>query len=147
MNLTSMLVVLIAVAIITVTGVSFYGDITSHYGIVMPTDINGAPVNLNTFNRTAKVIALAESMEGNQTGIAAVLKGIPVFGDISSITLAGVQVLTMLFEVPGMFVDMIGDTALMLGLPAWIPSLMIALVTILIIFAIVSTFVKWGGTD
>lgn len=148
MNLTGMLMALISIAIISVLSVGYYGAIQTQYGVSVPTTLQGGvDVNLRSFNRSQEVVALAERMEGNETGIAQALRGIPIFGEIGSITLAGLQILTLLFQTPGMFADMIADTVIIIGLPPWVATLLIAVLTILIIMSIVSALVKWGGSN
>jgi len=148
MNLTGMLLALISIAIISVLSIGYYGAIQSQYGVNTPTTLQGGvDVSLRSFNRSQEVVALAEQMEANQTGISQALRGIPIFGEIGSITLAGIQILTLLFQTPGMFADMIADTVLIIGLPPWVATLLIAVMTILIIMAIVSALVKWGGSN
>lgn len=146
MNLTGMMVALVAIAMISALSIGMYGSMQSEYGINAPADLSGVDVQLSSFNRSKEIISLAEKMEANETGIAKALRGIPIFGEIGSITLAGVQILTLLFQTPAMFTAMIGDTVAILGLPPWIGTLLIAVITILIIMAIVSALVKWGGS-
>jgi len=147
MNLTGMMLALICIAMVSVLSIGMYGSVQSQYGISTPTDMNGVPMNLSSFNQSQEIIALSEQMESNQTGIAQALRGIPIFGEIGSITLAGIQILTLLFRTPQLFSSMVADTVAIIGLPPWIGSLIIIALTILIIMAIVSALVKWGGSN
>ena len=146
MNLTGMMMALVVIALISSLSLSMYGSLSTTYSVNVPTTLAGKNTSLQTFDKSQDIIELTKRMEANETGIAGALKGIPIFGEIGSITLAGVQILTLLFEVPGMFAAMISDTVAILGLPGWIGSLAIAAITILIIMTIVSALVRWGGT-
>lgn len=146
MNLTGMMLALICIAMVSALSIGYYGSVQDSYGISVPSSFQGANLSLQSFNRSAKIIEVSERMENNDTGIAKALRGIPIFGEIGSITLAGIQILTLLFETPDMMTDMITDTLRIIGLPPWIGTLIIAGMTILIIMAIVSALVKWGGS-
>jgi hypothetical protein len=105
-----------------------------------------APIttNLDSFNQLNNTLSIANSLQNNATGIAAMLQNIPLAGDFASVLIAGTQVLTVMFQIPGIFMGMINDMGSMIGLPDWFTSILTIAVTIYVVFAIIGQSVVKG---
>ena len=101
--------------------------------------------NLTTFNQIDKTLEIAESFQGNTTGIAAILQSIdPTGGDIVGSVIAGTRVLSIAMQLPTLFSGMIGDAVSVIGLPSWIGGVVTAAIIISIIFSIIAQTIARG---
>lgn len=100
--------------------------------------------NLATYDRLNDSLSIANSLQNNQTGIAAMLQNIPLAGSFAAVLIAGTQVLTVMLELPGIFQAMILDAGSLIGLPSWFTSILIVAVIVYVVFAIIGQSVVKG---
>ena len=120
---------------------SFWNGLASNpsYGVTPVTN------NLSAFNQINNSLSIANSLQNNQTGIAAMLQNIPLAGSFAAVLIAGTQVLTVMLQVPGMFSAMITDMGgLIPGMPSWFTSILIIAVILTVVFAVIGQSVVKG---
>lgn len=94
---------LFAMLIISAVILGFGGiwtDMAVKYSVPAPTR------DISAFNQINKTLSIANSLQNNQTGIAAMLQSIPIAGSFASVLIAGTQVLTVMLQIPDIFSSM-----------------------------------------
>ena len=89
----------------------------------------------NTFNKMNDVTTRVEQLEDN---IADADVDFGVFGVLNALISSGWQTLRLLFSSFGFFEDVLTGLTTFFGVPAWIPALIILMITVGIGFAIYS---------
>lgn len=117
---------------------SFYTDLAVRYNVPAPT------TSLNSFYQINNTLSIANSLQNNQTGIAAMLQNIPLAGSFAAVLIAGTQVLTVMLQIPNMFLGMVTDVGAVFGLPSWFTSIIIIAITVIVIMAIIGQSVVKG---
>ena len=117
---------------------SFWTDLSTRYGVAPITN------DLSSFYQINRTLSVAQGLQGNVTGIGAMLQNIPIIGSFASVLIAGTQVLVIMFEIPGIFMTMINSMGSIIGLPVWFTSILWISIVITVIFAIIGQSVIKG---
>lgn len=88
----------------------------------------------DTFNKYTEVTAQVDNMEESITNVEGEDYGI--LGTIGALAAAGWNTFTLLFSSFGFMEDAFSGLSTVFGVPTWVTTLIVALVTIMIIFAI-----------
>lgn len=114
---------------IVVMGLNFfYVDVARNTGADVET------INTQTFNRTADIMDTTRGMKNESS----FLEDVPILGDIVAIAGNSIRSLQLLTSVPGLFITMLSDLSLYIGLPAWAGPAIIAIFWIVLVFIFLS---------
>lgn len=127
---------------------SFYGDLTSpanlqgyNYTASEIASIN--PENLSNKNITnpvtAKIEQIENSLKSQQTGNTLYDTVSIAWGYIN----AGLAAITIPLDMVALFGNMVYDTLDYLHIPFWAAGIIIAIITIVIVFEVMSAYLKW----
>lgn len=135
MLLKTMVIGIIVISMIVVGISTIYIDIADNYGV------NVHSSNLTTYRNMNDSLDLLRDME-NQTNNN-ILKNIPILGEIAAITMGGVTLISyILSAMPTMFGNMMADMSLIFGLPAEYGWFIQAIITAVILFALLYAMLK-----
>lgn len=93
----------------------------------------------NTFNKLDTVSTSVNAMQSTLTN-ASVDAG--AFGTLNALILSGWQSFKLLFSSFGFMSGVFSGLTTMFGVPAWIPATILLLVTILLVFSIISAVLQ-----
>lgn len=93
----------------------------------------------NTFNKLDTVSSTVGSMQNTLTN-ASIEGG--TFGVLNSLILGGWQTFKLLFSSFGFMTGVFGGLTTVFGVPAWIPATILLLVTIMLVFSIISAVLQ-----
>lgn len=137
----SMLLVALFVMMLVVTGMSsFLVDMANHYeyNITYYTDPNGVVKNLDTFKDINRTLTSQVINTSNSAGEMAKYT-LPY----SDFLVSAFRSLTLATQSLNIFTNIISDTQTILGIPSEIGDLILMIVTVIIIFTIISAALKW----
>jgi len=112
----------------------FYVDVGNGMGLVSPSS-----ANMSTFNQTMQVMNFTETAKGDVTG----LEKVPVIGDIAALVGNSMKAMQILFSVPTLFLNMLGEATSLFGVPVALSNIFNAFIWILIIFIVISAGLRY----
>ena len=112
----------------------FYMDISDN------PEYNLNLTELDSFRQLNQTLTFSEEIS-NQTNTA--LRGIPILGEAAAVLIGGLNAFTLVLNIPAYFSGMISDTIGYIGLPAWFGIMVTAIMGIILVFAILSAFLRW----
>ena len=129
-----------------VVGMSiFYGDLTSStnlasYGLTAGQIANISPEDLGTLGVANEITQqtkdIEDTLKQQPTGITPVDLA---WGYIN----AGLSAITLPLNAVALFGNMINDVTGFLNLPAWVGGIVLGVISIIIVFEILSAYLKW----
>ena len=130
-----------------VTGMSlFYGDLTDDsklqsYGYTQDQIDSINPEDIQSKNRINDVNQRIESMRDAMRDNP--LKGVPILEQVALFAIPALQAITIPLEMVCVIENMIEESFSFLNIPPFFTDIILASITITIIFAIISAFIKW----
>ena len=119
---------------------STWSALANNYSVQAPTQ------NLNVYNKINETYSLANTLQGNQSGIGNIIYNIPILGSFAAIMIAGVQVLMIMVNVvPTIFIGYISNlNDLIPGMPDWFTSILVVAVIGTIVWSVISQAIVKG---
>lgn len=146
MLLRDFLFTMIMITVVVFGFSSFWGSLASSYNTPLPADAQSGSALIQMYNMTDDISGITYQLQGNATGIAAVIQNIPILGGFASLLIAGMQaIIVMVTDVPQIFISMLSNVSSLSGgfIPSWFIGLVGAAIILVILWAVISqTIVK-----
>lgn len=128
----------LAMAIVIMGGIisgfsGFYLSMANNHNLDITDD-------LGTFNRLNEMNNLSYGIENT---VFSGFKDVPILGEVAAVTVSAMNALSYIFSLPGIIIDVTTSLAGLAHLPIWIIQMVNALVFILIVFTVLSAYLKW----
>jgi len=127
-----LLISLVLISAVAMGFGEFYMSASSTYDLNL--------TELDSFRQLNQTLTFSEEIS-NQTNTA--LRGIPILGEAAAVLIGGLNAFTLVLNIPAYFSGMISDTIGYIGLPVWFGIMITAIIGIILVFAILSAFLRW----
>lgn len=138
------------IALLLFTGVTmglsmFYVDLTSStnlsaYGLTAGQIANITPADLSSMQTANNITQQAKDIE---TKLSATPTNIPAVDVSLGYITAAIEALSLPLSATSLYTNMLADATTYFGLPAWVSVIIFGIIVIVIIFEIMSAYLKW----
>ncbi len=122
---------LLGVIFVTMAFNAFYVDIGVSNDIAPQSGLD-----MQWFNKTQEVLGTVEGMKNETT----FLEDVWIIGDIAAIVGSAAKGMKLLYEIPGIFMNMINQVGDYIGIPGWVFTIVGAFILVLVVFIVLSYF-------
>jgi len=129
-----MVFALIGVIVVTMAFNTFFMDIANNNGLETQEGLN-----LTHFNKTNTIISMTDDMRNETT----FLENVWLLGDVVALVGAGAKAIRVIWEVPGIYVNMLTQASGLVGIPSWVFDVVTAFVWVALAFIIISAFFRF----
>ena len=134
MEMSSLLFAVAGVVLVSVAFGIFYAD------VAVSNNVGNIPgLEMGIFNKTAQLTIMTDDAHEE----VRFLEDIPIIGDLVAMVGNALKAAQILWELPSIFLNMIGSLFKVFGIPAWIKAIFNLFIWVAIIAAVIAIMIRY----